>query len=227
MVNRDVIRLSYIINHLVFTCDYKESFDSLPEDGKRLVFTNLCFNIIKKTFVTKFDSNVTERLYSLLSIYRDIYKDANDNEIINEAISTLNNLTYPKTLYIPEFHDRFKYLHNYFKRHKLIKNDMSYVKESVDLSIASDIVFFDELCELPIEDFIEGHMTNYMSLTNIAALAVNYPEVFSDKELLRKILSLLNCNIEFNKKHPEIGNQLGISSIFTKEKVYKKMRYRL
>ncbi len=224
-VSRNMIDIIYMINFLIFSEDRKVCLNNLKEKTKRLVFTNLCFNIINNIYITRFDSNITNNIYSLLSEFREIYKnDANDVELINEAIATLNKLNNKKSIYVSEFNIRFKYIYNFKMRREIIRNDMQYLKNSVDLSVISDAIFFEDMCTLSTIDFCDEHKGNFISLSNIMALVHNFPDVFKDDELTNKMLNLLETNIKYNLDYPKISNQLYSTSILIKGKVLKKMR---
>ena len=223
-VNRNVIHLNYVISFLVFSGEYKETISNLDEMFRRDAFENLCFYIQNNYFITEFDSNITNNLYHILNYFREFYHDSADVDLINNSIATLNKLNNKKSIYVPEFNCRFKYIYNFRSRRDIIKHDMDYLKDSVNLSIINDVIFLENLFALDTFEFCEENKEKIIPLTNIMALMNDYPMIFKDEELVSKMLELLKINIENNSNKNKYSNKLYLSSVLTEGKVLKKMR---
>ena len=85
MNNYDIM-YSFCLTRLLFCDNYEEEIKHFNENSRYDLFQNICYNILADQFFTKLDENVSNRLYNILSLFRDMYKDEESYNLINQAI---------------------------------------------------------------------------------------------------------------------------------------------
>lgn len=224
VITKDQIMFSFILTRLLFADDYIESLNNMAENEKKFVFESIISNVMADTFFTKFDKGVDDRLYNILNYYRNIYKNEESFEKINDAIEIINNQDESICVYPTQFESRYETIFNKRYRKKLIAEQLKTIKVLVEQSIINDLPFFYDIDHLKGPEFNSTYGNSLLSISNATYLLNTFPEIFNDSMTLIKVHNLLSYNVECTKSDVKANPLVYAGSCMTLKKIYKMIK---
>ena len=166
---------------------------------------------------------VKDKLYKILSIFREKTDDFNILNQINELISLLNKSS--EENYVQMITDEFaNRVLNITPLNKIIEmkfRSWDLKEQMVTISFMEDSIFFIELTKTSESKFLKENIGSEIALPSISNLLVNHSEILKEPLIMDRIVKLLNYNIASPRPENSVFGNLQDSSKICLKKIKK------
>lgn len=203
----------FLVQNIIFNPKFYELAKKYDDEELLYFFDELKTNI-EYNFQNKiYSKTVKQRLFTILSIYEERFKDTN-KEVYNMILHLKKILNKSgednvEFFLLEQFCNRHM---NIFSTKKLKKFNILDIENQIYCSMSKDLIFLCNLTEMDKETFIKETSSNLAMLFSLNYILISYPYIFTNKDLLDKVIGLLNYN-SLSKKDIQIASKVCFQKI--------------